>query len=107
MYSKQVIEVQNRLSEWHQNTTQRLKIDTTEIRRKRVGLDGAVHFVPGLFKNDFNFKEIEKDIVKMIIVQSADIGVENEIDTSERFEEDVQLIAKDGKIYYLTDNILC
>ena len=37
-YSRQVEETQQRLAAWHNDTTQRLKIDTSEIRRKREGV---------------------------------------------------------------------
>ena len=57
-YTHQVEETMQRLADWHQATTERLKIDTSEIRRKRDGLDGAIHFLPGLFNDKLNFRAI-------------------------------------------------
>ena len=101
-YTKQVQDTQSRLAAWHEGTTERLKIDTDEARRKRAGVDGVIHFLPGLFDKDFNYRSIEKSTADMIRAQASG---ENTlyIDKSELYSEDVQLIAKDGKIYYLPE----
>ena len=102
IYTKQVQDTQSRLAAWHEGTTERLKIDTDEARRKRAGVDGVIHFLPGLFDEDFNYRSIEKSTADMIRAQAFG---ENTlyIDKSELYSEDVQLIAKDGKIYYLPE----
>ena len=102
-YTNQIAETQSRLTRWHQDTTERLNIDTSEVRRKRAGFDGVVHFLPGLFNDDLNFRAIEKSTAKMIKMQSA--GSAHAYDTSDLYAEDVQLISKGGKVYYLpTEN---
>lgn len=103
-YTKQVSETQERLTAWHDGTTQRLGIETDEIRRKRAGFDSVIHFIPGLFNNDFNFRSIEKKTVKMITAQASGHESLHVVDTSELYAEDVQLISKDGKIYYLPES---
>lgn len=65
-YTKQVQDTQSRLAAWHEGTTERLKIDTDEVRRKRAGFDGVIHFLPGLFDEDFNYRSIEKSTANMI-----------------------------------------
>ncbi len=100
-YSSQVVDAQSRLAEWHQSNTRRLKIDISEIRRKRDGFDGVIHFIPGLFNDDLNFRSIEKSIVKMIETQSDGRISEHQCEMSDLYAEDVQLISKGGKIYYL------
>lgn len=77
-----------------------MKIDTDEVRRKRAGFDGVIHFLPGLFNEDLNYRSIEKNTVNMIRTQISGESTLS-IDKSELYSEDVQLIAKDGKIYYL------
>lgn len=99
-YTKQVQDTQSRLAAWHEGTTERLKIDTDEVRRKRAGFDGVIHFLPGLFNEDLNYRSIEKNTVNMIRTQISGKSTLS-IDKSELYSEDVQLIAKDGKIYYL------
>ena len=44
-----------------------------------------------------------ENTVKLIEGQSATIGEIYDYDTSTLYTEDVQLIAKDGKIYYLPE----
>ena len=97
-YTNQVAETQKRLTGWHQTTTERLGIDISEVRRKRAGFDGVIHFLPGLFNDNLKFRTIEKDTARMIEKQSA--SNIHEYDTSDLYAEDVQLISKDGKIYY-------
>lgn len=103
-YTKQVSDTQERLTEWHDGTTQRLGIETDEIRRKRTGFDGVIHFIPGLFNDDFNFRSIEKKTAKMISVQASGHESLHVVDKSELYVKDVQLISKCGKIYYLPQN---
>lgn len=103
-YTKQVSDTQERLTAWHDGTTQRLGIETDEIRRKRAGFDGVIHFLPGLFNDDFNFRSIEKKTAKMITAQVSGHESVHMVNTSELYAEDVQLISKNGKIYYLPEN---
>lgn len=102
-YTKQVSDTQERLTSWHDGTTKRLGIETDKIRRKRDGFDGLVHFIPGLFNDDLNFCSIEKKTASMIAEQTSGHEALHKVDTSELYAEDVQLISKDGKIYYLPE----
>lgn len=84
--------------------TQRLGIETDEIRRKRAGFNSVIYFIQGLFNDDFNFRPIEKKTAKMITAQASGHESLHVVDTSELYAEDVQLISKDGKIYYLPES---
>lgn len=101
-YAKQVNDTQNKLTAWHTDGIEKFKIDIDEVRRKRTGFDGALHFLPGLFNNDFNYRSIENSTLNMISEQTSG---ENKlfIDTTELYSNDVQLIAMEGKIYYLPE----
>ena len=69
------------------------------VRRKRDGFDGVVHFLPGLFNDNQKFKSIKESTAKMITTQSAsDVYT---YDTSDLYAKDVQLISKGDKLYYL------
>lgn len=100
-YAKQVGETQNQLTSWHDKTIERLKIDTSEIRRKRDGFDGVIHFLPGLFNDEYNFKSISTATVEMIHTQSEGHASSHARTVSDLYSEDVQLIIKDNKVYYL------
>lgn len=99
-YTQQVVDTQSRLTQWHQDTTQRLNIDTAEMRRKRYGLDEVIHFIPGLINDDWNFCPICEKTACMIDSQTRGHG-ELHHDNSDFYLEDVQLISKGGKVYYL------
>lgn len=103
IFTQQVVDTQARLTSWHQDAAKRMNINTEETRRKRAGLDGAIHFLPGLLKNELNFRKIEIGIANMIDEQAIGNGNNFQQKHSEFYQEDVQLIAKDGKIYYLVD----
>ena len=100
-YRKQVEDTQALLTSWHQTSVKRLGIDTNESRRKRAGFDGVIHFIPGLFNKNINFRAIDKKTVNMITVQASVNSFKNPQDTSDLYAEDVQLISKAGKVYYL------
>lgn len=104
-YIKQVEDSQTRLTDWHKDIAERLNIDTTEIRRKREGIDGFIHFLPGLIKEEWAFKPIDKKTVNMIDEQVSG-NVESHKDSSDLYKDDVQLIVKDGKIYYLPVDVI-
>jgi len=100
-YTKQVKDTQTLLTGWHDATVKRLEIDTEEIRRKRSGFDGVVHFIPGLFNDDLKFKAIDKKTASMITEQASGRAFEHPQDMSDLYAEDVQLISKNGNVYYL------
>ena len=99
-YTQQVEETQTRLTHWHQETTKRLSVDTTETRRKRDGWDKAIHFIPGLINDEWNFRSISERTAGMI---DSQVGGRSKMchDTSDLYIEDVQLFSKNGKVYYL------
>lgn len=102
--SQQVTDTRERLMKWHQDTMKRLEISLEETRRKRDGLDGVVHFLPGLFRDEYNFRPIEKSIAGMIEVQAFGNEKAHHQDTTDLYAEDVQLIAKDGRVYYFPES---
>ena len=100
-YTRQVEETQALLTGWHRTFINRLGIDMDEIRRKRVGFEGIIFSVPGFFNDNFNFKKIDEKTVAMITNQVSGQSFEHPYDTSDLYAKDVQMIFKDGKVYYL------
>ena len=103
IYSKYVSDTQKRLTTWHKGVANQLGIDIEKGHRKRSGLDGTFHSIMGFIVNDdsYNFKSMEKKTIDMIKEQELGHNKNYPIDTSELYNEDVQLIAKNKKIYYL------
>ena len=100
-YTKQVSKTNNKLIGWHESTANRLEVDISELKRRRTGFDRAIHWVPGRFVKEQNYRTLEKSTADMIETQIT--GKTNAIsqDKSDLYNEDVQIISKDGKLYYL------
>ncbi len=100
-FAKQAEDTLVLLNEWHKENTKRLEIDIQAERRKRQGVEGFFMGLPALFNDDLNYKGISKNTVHMIDQQShVNTSIGNN-DNSDYFQEDVKLIAKEGKLYYL------
>lgn len=103
IYSKYVSDTQKRLTTWHEGVADQLGIDIEKGYRKRSGINGTFYSIIGFIANDdsYNFKSMEKKTIDMIKEQELGHNKNYPIDTSELYNEDVQLIAKNKKIYYL------
>lgn len=104
-YAKQVSEASAKLSEWHDANIERFQIDIDEQKRKRSGLDGVVHWLPGLFDEKMKYREVAETTVNMIGMQSSLDTVSNQEIKDNLYDEDVRLIAKEGKVYYFPQRI--
>ena len=60
--------------------------------------------IPALFNDDLHYKNISGSTVSMISNQSTGETIIAPEDGPDLFREDVQLIAKDGKVFYLPQN---
>lgn len=100
-YTKQVKDSRDRLIQWHDVNAERLGIDLDEELRKRNGFDMVLHFIPGLFDGKNKYKAIDKNTVGQIEMQKADPESLYQKDDTVLYDKEAQLIAKDGKIYYL------
>ena len=88
-YTKQVMEVHDLLTKWHERITKKLGIDTETARRKRMGFDGVIHWIPGLFKDDFNFCAISERTKTMIKEQTSNYNVTSQ-DKDNIFDKDAK-----------------
>lgn len=101
---KQVEKSRNKLLGWHETCARRLGVDISEIKRRRSGFDRAIHWVPGLIDKKQNYRPIEEETAKMITAQITGQEIDHKQGESELYSEDVQIISKDGKLYYLPNN---
>lgn len=100
-YAKQAEEALLSLEKWHKQTGANLEIDLDANRRRRQGIEGFFMNIPALFNDDLHYKGVAKRTVSMISKQSSGPQSVMESDAPDLFKEDVRLIAKDGKLYYL------
>lgn len=99
---EQSVEIHRVLSEWHEQMTTLLKIDVDAARRRKLGVVGTVTgWLADLgFDDEIAYKQLGKNTVRMIRTQKS--GIDTNVDLhSAVFDDDVQIIAKGGKYYYL------
>lgn len=89
-----------RLVGWHKNQCEVLRIDLDESRRKHTGFLGWLEKPISWINDDWNYEKVGTQTVRMIKGQTADVG-EITFTSDNLFEEDVEIIARNGKYYYL------
>jgi len=100
-YAKQSEGTLAKLNEWHDEHVKRLKINVEEGRRKRQGVEGFFMGALGLFNDDFNYKKMSQSTIARIEHQAEHASTVKGAEEDDLYQEDVRLIAKDGKLYYL------
>lgn len=100
-YIKQTADSLSMLSNWHHGNVEQLGVDILDNKRKRQGFDGVLHWLPGLFDDAHNYTSMEDKITEMIVMQSTELNFEPRLCRTELYEQDVQLISKNGKIFYM------
>lgn len=100
-YAKQSEGTLAKLNEWHDEHVKRLKINVEEGRRKRQGVEGFFMGALGLFNDDFNYKKMSQSTIARIEHQAEHASTVKDAEEDDLYQEDVRLIAKDGKLYYL------
>ena len=101
-YYQMCEEVIGKLNKWHEDAIKKFEIDLDERRRKRQGVEKIIFKLPSLVKEDWGYKKVDKKTVKMISNQSTAIKLTPEY--NDLFNEEVVLVHKDGKVYYLPYN---
>ena len=102
-YARQADEALEALKAWHKKTGAALEIDLDENRRRRQGVEGFFMNIPAIFNQKLHYRELPERTASMIAKQSAgqqSTALQHETD---RFQKDVCLIVKDGKLYYLPE----
>ena len=102
-YARQADEALEALKAWHEKTGAALEIDLDENRRRRQGVEGFFMNIPAIFNQKLHYRELPERTASMIAKQSAgqqNTALQHETD---RFQKDVCLIVKDGKLYYLPE----
>jgi len=101
-YAKQADEALKSLKAWHKETGVALEIDLDANRRRRQGVEGFFMNIPALFNDNLHYKSVSESTASMISKQSERQQIVQQ-DESDLFAEDVRLVAKDGKLFYLPE----
>lgn len=89
-----------KLKLWHDNQTKSLRIDIDNHRIKKYGFEGALGKVQGLFNEDWKYKPLDENVEEKIISQTVNKKLKV-APPDEVLNKDIEIIAKDGKLYYL------
>lgn len=103
-YSKQVKDAIAQLNKWHKFQVEKHGINTDVNIRKRVGFDGLIHKLPGMIKEDYNFRPLSERTADIITAQVNGYEPPRKMETVDLFQKDVRVIAKKGRLYYLPEN---
>lgn len=103
LYAKQANDTLVKLNEWHNRVCKKLEINTDEQRRKRQGIEGFFMSALGAFNDDLNYKKVSDEMIHRIENQT-DKEVLNNDSRTDLFQEDVNLIVKDGKVFLFTSD---
>lgn len=92
-----------RLHKWHTVHTKKFGVDVDRAVLERRGLDALLHKPLGLIDKVHNYKKMNKKEVVNIRNQ-VNTQVENRLTaTRDLFDEDVRVVFKDDKVFYLVD----
>lgn len=100
LHTTKIETLHTRLVGWHKNQCEVLKIDIDESRRKHTGVLGWLEKPISWINDDWNYEKVRTQTVRMIKGQTAEIG-EITYTSDNLFEENVEIIARNGKYYYL------
>lgn len=89
-----------RLNAWHRTNISRFEIDVDGNKRKRQGFDGFIMTVPAIFDGKLRYRQISNRVVASIQEQMHG-GLSFSDRKADLFQEDVRLVCKDGKLFYL------
>lgn len=102
MYN-QTFEMVERLHKWHTVHTKKFGVDVNRAVFERKGLDALLHKPLGLIDEIHNYRKMSKQEVVNIRNQ-VNTQVENRLtDIRDLFDEDVRVVFKDDKVFYLVD----
>lgn len=102
-YNKQSEEALLSLEEWHQKNITAFELDLDESRRKKQGFDQVLTWIPSLFDSSVQYKKLPSNIVKTIKQHRSKASLTVHRAENDLFHQNVRLIIKDGKMFYLPD----
>jgi len=99
-HTEKIKELHDQLDEWHEKQCNVLKIDINECRRKHTGVLGLLNKPISVINDKWNYKKVDEKTIQMIKDQTAKVS-EITYSSENLFDDDVVIIAKKGKYYYL------
>lgn len=101
-YLEQSKQTREQLGKWHDKQVKRLRIDLDSGRASKAGFDAVVWALPSLIDGKWKYRELKQGVVHGIRTQARPV-VESRGALKEVYDEDVEIIIKDGKYFYLRE----
>jgi hypothetical protein len=102
-YTSLSVQTRSLLGDWHNKQVEALKIDLSKERVAKAGVEAVISIPLGWINEKHNYKTIKTPIAQEIISQ-ANIEIDQAEQPSDVYAEDVELIIKNGKYYYLPNS---
>lgn len=99
-FLEQSVQTRNLLEQWHDRQVKSLCIDLDKNRMTKTGFKGFFSAIPGFVDNKWKYCELKQGLVQKINTQTKP-KPEALNKPEEVYDEDVQIIIKDGKYYFL------
>ena len=104
-YLEQSRKTRGILEEWHDKQVTALKIDLDKNRKSKSGVEGFFAAFPAFVIDDkWKYKELKKGLAQKITTQ-AQMNLNQTNEPKAVYDEDIQIVIKDGKYYYLTGDL--
>jgi len=102
-YLEQSVQTRTLLGQWHNRQSNTLRIDLEKERITKAGFEAVVSAIPSLFDDKFKYNELSQSLVSEISTQTENIP-ESPAEPKQIYDDDVEIIIKDGKYYYLNES---
>lgn len=99
-YLEQAKQTRTLLGQWHDKQVMSLHIDLGKERISKAGFEAIIWAPLGLIDDKFKFKTLKRSLVCDINTQ-ASRSFKSPDEPKRIYDEDVEIIIKDGKYYYL------
>ena len=98
------VQARDVLEVWHDKQVSAHKIDLEKNRKTKSGLDGVISYIPALIDENWKYKDLKHGMADKITSQ-AKSKPQARIEQKAVYDENVQIIIKDGKYYYQHSHI--
>lgn len=95
-------QIRSDLSDWHNRQVESLRIDISKDRMPKTGLEAAIWLIPSLIDENYKYKLLKPSFVQEINKQRQHDD-ENLKAFKRVYEENLQIIVKGDKYYYLLE----
>jgi hypothetical protein len=103
-YLVQTAQTRTTLADWHDRQVQSLKIDLDKERIAKSGIEAvAASFPAWLIDERFRSKDLKQGLAQAISSQTQSMPERSDAPI-QAYDNDVEIVIKDGRYYYLRDN---